>query len=69
MMNEKYECEIVDMIQHFHLHAKGDGGLGDNFNFTETEFFDINQVDTRKKTILHLACQAGDVGVVRALVY
>jgi hypothetical protein len=68
MMNEKCECEIVDMIQHFHLHAKGEG-LGDNFNFTETEFFDINQVDTRKKTILHLACQAGDVGVVRALVF
>jgi ankyrin repeat protein len=68
MMNEKYECEIGDMIQHFHLHTKSDG-LGDNFNFTETEFFDINQVDTRKKTILHLACQAGDAGVVRALVY
>ena len=37
-------------------------------NFTDTEFFDINQVDSRRKTILHLACQAGDVGVVRALV-
>jgi hypothetical protein len=67
MMNEKYECEIVDIIQHFHQHTKSEG-QGDNFNFTETEFFDINQVDTRKKTILHLACQAGDVGVVRALV-
>jgi hypothetical protein len=41
MMNEKYECEIVDIIQHLHQHSKSDG-QGDNFNFTETEFFDIN---------------------------
>ena len=63
--NEKQEVEIADMMQW--IYQMKHEGMEGAVSFTETEYYDINKVDSRKKTFLHLACQAGDYGVVRAL--
>jgi ankyrin repeat protein len=61
MLNDKYECEVVDFLAHFNsLYSDK------NKDFTEY-MFDINHTDSREKTLLHHAAALGDLGFVRGL--
>ena len=65
---ERFECEIADFLHYFGLFQKSTAKEGSSEENHIEKSFDINHTDSRKKTILHIACMNGDLGVVKALI-